>query len=107
MVAVIVPTLLTDTPRISAGIQRAVQPFAGDVVHAYYETGFDWMGFASIFFKIVVSDQASRPQRLRDLSQRVALALMNELGTDENGVHAYFNFRSQSEAARMNDPAWA
>jgi len=107
MVAVVTPTLLTDTPRIKAGIQRAVQPFAGDVLHVYYEIGSDWMGYASIFFKIVVSDQASRPQRLRDLSQRVALALMNELGTDEDGVNTYFSFRSQSEVAEMNDPAWA
>jgi hypothetical protein len=32
---------------------------------------------------------------------------MNQLKTDENGVHAYFNFRSQSEAASIKDPAWA
>jgi len=40
-------------------------------------------------------------------AQRIALTLMNHLRTDENGVHAYFNFRSQSEAARIDDPAWA
>jgi hypothetical protein len=32
---------------------------------------------------------------------------MNQLKTDENGVHAYFNVRSQSEAASIKDPAWA
>jgi hypothetical protein len=106
-IVAIVPKLLTDTPRIHAGIERAVQLFRDDVVHVYYEVGFDWMGFASIFFKIVISDQASRPARLRDISQRLELALMSELGTDENGVHAYFNFRSQSEVESINDPAWA
>jgi len=65
------------------------------------------MGYASIFFKIVLSDQSSGPAKLREVAQRVALTLMNEVKTDENGVHAYFNFRSQSEVAQMNDPAWA
>jgi hypothetical protein len=80
---------------------------APDIVRINFEVGFDAMGFASIFFNIVLTDEASRPQRLRHVAQKIALTLMNHLHTDENGVHAYFNFRSQSEAARIHDPAWA
>lgn len=65
------------------------------------------MGFASIFFKIVLTDEASRPARLRFVAQQVALTLMNQLNTDEKGVHAYFNFRSQAEVASIKNPAWA
>ena len=78
-----------------------------DVVRINFEVGFDAMGFASIFFNIVIKNQASKPGRLRHVAQHIALTLMNQLRTDENGVHAYFNFRSQSEAARIHDPAWA
>lgn len=105
--SVIVPTILTNTPQLRADIQRAAQSLGPDVVRINFEPGFDWMGFASIFFHIVLTDHASRPARLREVAQRVELYLMNALGTDENGVHAYFNFRSQSEVARMKDPAWA
>ncbi len=88
-------------------MRRAAQYLGADVVHIKFEIGIDVMGFASIFFNIVLTDEASRPARLRDVTQHVALTLMNQLRTDENGVHAYFNFRSQSEAASMKDPAWA
>ncbi len=64
------------------------------------------MGFPAIFFNIVLTDEASRPARLRIVAQHVGLTLMNQLKTDENGVHAYFNFRSQSEVAGIKDPAW-
>lgn len=65
------------------------------------------MGFPSLFFFIVLANHAAGPHRLRQVAQRVALTLMNELRTDERGVRAYFNFRSDAEVAQMNDPAWA
>ena len=85
-----------------------MQRFLGaDVVSIKFEIGFDAMGVASIFFNIVLTDEASRQARLRFVAQNVALTLMNQLKTDENGVHAYSNFRSQSEVASIKDPAWA
>jgi hypothetical protein len=104
---VIVPALLTNTPQLREQIRQATPMLAPDVARINFEVGFDAMGFASIFFNIVLTDHASRPQRLRHTAQRIALTLMNHLHTDENGVHTYFNFRSQSEAARIHDPAWA
>ena len=64
-------------------------------------------GEPSIFFRILVSDAAGHPANLKDLAQRVALLLMNEVQTDEFGLHAYFNFRSESEQAALREPAWA
>jgi hypothetical protein len=104
---VIIPAIFSNTPQLQADVRRTAQSLGGDVVHVHYEIGFDVMGFASIFFNIVLTDEATRPARLRFVAQHVALTLMNQLKTDENGVHAYFNFRSQSEVASINDPAWA
>jgi hypothetical protein len=104
---VIVPAILTNTPQLEEQIRQASRMLMPDVVHVKFDIGFDVMGYASIFFNIVLTDEASRPARLRFVAQNIALTLMNQLKTDENGVHAYFNFRSQSEVARINDPAWA
>ncbi|HXB67041.1 MAG TPA: hypothetical protein VNY05_02290 [Candidatus Acidoferrales bacterium] len=103
----IIPAIFANTPQLQADVRRAAQSLGADVVHINFEIGFDEMGFASIFFNIVLTDEASRPARLRFVAQQVALTLMNQLKTDENGVHAYFNFRSQSEVASIKDPAWA
>ena len=103
----IIPAIFANTPQLHADVRRAAQPLGADVVHINFEIGFDVMGFASIFFNIVLTDEASSPARLRFVTQQIALTLMNQLKTDENGVHAYFNFRSQSEVAHVKDPAWA
>jgi len=102
-----IPAALANTVKLDAGVNRAARALAGDVVHVYYDFGFDWIGDPSIFFKVVLTDQASRPGKLRDVAQRVTLKLMNEVKTDQKGVHAYFNFRSRSEQEEMKDPAWA
>lgn len=103
----ITPAILANTPQLQAEVRRAARSLGADVVHINPEIGIDAMGLASIFFNIVLTDEASRPARLRFVTQNVALTLMNQLKTDESGVHAYFNFRSQSEAAGIKDPAWA
>jgi hypothetical protein len=101
-----IPGALANTAKLDADVNRAARALAGDVVQVYYEIGFDLIGNPSIFFKVVLSDQASRPGRLREVAQRVALKLMNEVKTDQKGIHAYFNFRSRSEQAKMKDPTW-
>ena len=104
--AVIVPAIFVNARQLRADVRRAAQSLGTDVVHINFEIGSDVMGFDSIFFNIVLTEEASRPARLRFVAQHIALTLMNQLKTDENGVHAYFNFRSQSEVAGANDPAW-
>ena len=103
----IVPAILTNPHQLRADVRQAEQSLGADVLHINLELGSDAMGFDSIFFKIVLTDEASRPARLRLVTQHVALTLMNQLKTDENGVHTYFNFRSESEVTGTKDPAWA
>jgi hypothetical protein len=102
-----IPAILSNTPQLQADVRRAAQSLGPDVVRINFEIGLDAMGVDSIFFNVVLTDEASRPARLRFVTQHVAFALMNQLKTDENGVHAYCNFRSQSEVASIKDPAWA
>jgi len=83
-----IPAALANTVKLHADVNRAAKALTRDVVHVYYELGFDWIGNPSIFFKVVLTDQASRPGKLSDVAQRVALKLMNEVKTDQKGVHA-------------------
>ena len=91
---------------LQAEIDRIRPVLGSDVLNIHWHIGVDAMGYTAIFFNIELTEAASQRNRLRDVSQRVALTLMNELQTDDHGVHAYFNFRSQSEVATINDPAW-
>jgi hypothetical protein len=102
-----IPNGYVNEARLAAAVQRAARALSADVVHIYYDLGSDWIGNPSIFFKIVLTDRASKPQNLRNVAQKVALKIMNEAKTDQSGVHAYFNFRSKSEQAQIRDPAWA
>jgi hypothetical protein len=103
----IVASGLVNQRKISAAVERAAKALSADVVRIRFDLEDDWTGNPSLFFKIVITDQASRPERLREVSQRVTRKIMNEAKVDQAGLLAYFSFRSQSEHAKMKDPEWA
>jgi len=93
---------------IDSAVHRVESKFAKEVDHIRYSLGENWVGAPSIFFRVVVRDEASRgDHELYELSNKVSISLMNEAKTDENGLYAYFDFRSMSEQAKLKDPAWA
>jgi hypothetical protein len=92
---------------IKSAIQRVESRFAQEVDHINYSFGENLFGAPSIFFRVVVRDEASQMDRLRELARQVSILLMNEARTDENGLYAYFDFRSVSEQAKLQEPAWA
>jgi len=102
----IVPSGFVNHRSITAGVERAAKALSADVVRIRYDFGGDWMGSPSVFFRIVLTDKASRPENLREVAQRVTVKIMNEAKTDQTGLRAYFNFRSQSEQAKLKEPAW-
>jgi len=102
-----VPKGFVNQQEIEAAVQRAVHALAPGVVRIRYDIGADWTGEPSIFFRIVLADETARKPRLSETAQMVALILMREVKADEQGLHAYFNFRSLSEQAQLNEPAWA
>jgi hypothetical protein len=98
---------LSSQQDIESAVQRAAKSLAPTVVRVRFDTGFDATGEPSIFFRIVLSDKAAKDPKLSDTAQRISLKIMNEVRTDEKGLHAYFNFRSVSEQLDINEPAWA
>ena len=93
--------------RITDGVVRASESLAPAVLHIRYDFGEDWSGAPAIFFRVVLSDQASKRAHLREVARRVTATVFNEVQPDELGLQVYFNFRSASEQAKLQEEAWA
>jgi hypothetical protein len=87
-------------------VDRIAQDFAPDVVRIRFSFGRDWSGDPAIFFRTVLSDDASRPERLGPVTRELRNRLYDELGLSELDHYSYFNVRSQSEVAKLHDTAW-
>jgi hypothetical protein len=95
-----------DPKEIDFAIDETIKALAPDVVRIRYSFEDDWTGDASIFFRIVLSDEATKIRRLSETARLVSGALDKELSPEEFGLHSYFNFRSFSETQTHRDPAW-
>ena len=104
----IVPTGFVKQREIAAAVSHIERQFGPDVVRLRHSIGPDWSGDPSIFFRIVLSDPASREDRLAEVARRVENALIKRLNPMVRwGLIPYFNFRSQSEQAELKEKAWA
>jgi hypothetical protein len=55
---------------------------------------------------VILSDEASRRERLADVTGKVSGKLFDELGLAELDHIPYLRFRSQSEQTKLRDKAW-
>ncbi|HWY47258.1 MAG TPA: hypothetical protein VNX70_07735 [Bryobacteraceae bacterium] len=93
---------------LDAEIKGAIRKLGPEVVHVAYRLGEDSTGEPSIFFRIVLTDAATREDILSETTGRIATILVDEVRPIENWrLHPYFNFRSQSEQQRQKDPEFA
>jgi len=96
MVSCILPGLLHNN-------RSSLPLFTG--LRAYCRT--DWNGESAAFFQIVLSDGTPRGQLL-SLTKQISQAIVQQVQPlEEWGVLPYFNFRTQSEQARIEEPALA
>jgi hypothetical protein len=100
------PSAVTKQSEIQAAIDRVARSLAPDVVHIRYEIGEDWSGEWSIFFRVVLTDEAAK-RRLREVRSKVVSGLAKQLDFPGMGVWPYHNFRSVSEQEALQEPAWA
>ena len=83
----IVPSGFIHQEQIAKSVTKAAQQLAPDVVHIRYSFGEDWSGAGAIFFRVVLSDQASRRDHLRVIARKVSntvnssIALLRERRT--------------------------
>jgi hypothetical protein len=67
------PSAITKQSQIQAAINAVKRSLAPDAVHVRYEIGQDWSGEWSIFFRMVLTDDAAK-HRLRDVAAKIVWA---------------------------------
>jgi hypothetical protein len=87
-------------------VDRIADDLAPDVARIRLRVGRDWSDGPALYFRVILSDEASRRDRLADVTERVRKKVVDELRLDELEPFPYFKFRSQSEQAKLHDPAW-
>jgi hypothetical protein len=101
------PMAVTMQQQINAAVAEVVRELAPAVQRINYEIARDWSGQWAIFFRVLLSDEASNRTHLRDVATKVVWRMSERLDLPGIGVFPYFDFRSQSEQAKLNEPAWA
>jgi len=104
-----VPAGFVSQAQLAQSVVAAIQSLnSQEVVHVAYSIGQDSTDDPAIFFRIVLTDAASREDRLADVTGRVASTLFDSIRPIENwGLTPYFSFRSFSEQRMRNDPEWS
>lgn len=89
--------------QFKAEVERIAQRLAPQVVTIIPTLGNDWSGEPAVFFMVILTDASSGRDQLLDVSNEVSEAVVRKVQPLERwGVLPYFNFRSQSEQAEMN-----
>jgi len=100
------PSVAANTLPIDRAVTEVAERLAPDVQYIRYEIGWDWSGDPAIFFRVVLSDEASQ-KRLRKVATQVVWHLARLLDFPSMGLFPYHNFRSVSEQAVLREEAWA
>ena len=98
---------IVNRKEIAEAVERAARALAPTVVRIRYSFEDDWTGDPSIFFRIVLSDEAFKEDRIGKVTWDIQQLVEREVKPEEQGLHAYFNYRLVSEQAELNEPAWA
>lgn len=105
MSVVYYPMAFAQQARFEAAVARAARRLAPRVVSIIPTLGSDWTGDPAVFFMVILTDAASRRDQLLNVSRQVQQTIVQEVQPLEQwGVLPYFNFRSQSEHAKLNQP---
>jgi len=94
--------------QVDKAITKFVPQLGRDVVRVRYEISTDWVGDPAIFFRVVLTDQAAREDRLGKVTTRIRAALRDKLKPFERwGLYPFIHFRSKSEQDSMKEESWS
>ena len=101
-------TALRKEQEIASVVAKVARKLAPDVVRIRHNIGEDWSGDPAIFFRVLLSDSASEEDRLYKVAKHVKAVLSEAMQPYEAlDLFEYFNFRSESEQAEIQEKSWA
>lgn len=100
------PTGAVHEAQIHQAAAQVARELAPRVKYIRYALGPDWRGKWAIFFKIVLADEVSTGTALREITTRVVWRMSELLDLPDLGLFPHFDFRTESEQAALDEPAW-
>jgi hypothetical protein len=105
---VVIPRAHAQDKQFAAAVAEVERQLHPNVVYIRHSFGNDWTGEPSVFFRVLLSDAASKREQLLNVTNQIYDAIVFQVQPLEQwGVLPYFKYRSQSEQAEMKEPAWA
>src|SRR5882757_7100829 len=98
------PIAVQKQPQINAAVSEVINEMYPAVQRIKYEIGQDWSGEWAIFFRVLLSDEASSDRNLREIAPRVVWRMSEKLDLPGLGMFPYFYFRSESEQTQEHEP---
>lgn len=95
--------------KLAAEIEMIKRKLGPEVVRVRYSLGANHWDDPAIYFRIVITDAASKEEVLGDVTQEITRVFYDELRPLENwDLRPYFSFRNESEQAAREgiDLAW-
>jgi len=105
---VYLPRGITEREKLDAAIAEIEPMLGADVVRLKHTIEENWSGRPSIYFRVLLTDRASKPPRLYKVTSRIE-NIIEEHVDPRNlwDLIPYYRFRSQSEQKMLKEPAWA
>src|ERR1039457_2948319 len=89
------PTAIAKQPEINAAVAAVLRELSPSVQHIRYEIAPDWSGQWALFFRVLLSDDASNTMSLREIAPWVMSRMTEKLDLPNLGLFPFFYFRSE------------
>ena len=97
---------MIDTTPTQEQVDEIARSLAPDVVRIRFNPGIDWSEHPALYFRNILSDEASKSSRLGEVSKRVRSRLESGLGLSWDDRIPYMRFRSQTEREQLREARW-
>jgi hypothetical protein len=95
-----IPIAVQAQPTINAAIAAVLREMTPAVQGIDYEVAQDWSGQWAIFFRVLLSDEVSKPPHLRGVVRQIVSRVSEKIDIPGLGLFPYFDFERQSEQAK-------
>ena len=102
------PKGILEREKLDAAIAE-VKPLLGkEVVRLNYAIEENWSGQPSIYFRVLLTDRASKPPGLYKVTKRIESIIEQHIDPFNSwDLIPYYHYRNQSEQKMLKEATWA
>jgi hypothetical protein len=89
-------------------VDEVARKFPDEVIRIRHSFSRDWDGDPAIYFRVLLTDNARRHNRLSELTERIGNVLVKDLALYEQHAEyiPYFSYRTKTEQDELKNPEW-